>query len=371
MRTVITWQAEFNGVKEEPRAYDFNLDTMPPSVRVTKPKTGEMTNHKNYKIEGERGFTEMLTDGDNNKYQATDSIFVKFNGKETLLLEGQIYETKNSGSIKYKFDHVIQLNEGENIVEIIGRDQACNETVVKKKITLDTQPPKAEMVSPKNDEIFIDGDNVNVLIRTEASATVQINGMSAEIISSEDGVGVFSANISLVEGDNIVSIAVTDQSGNNRSLSYKIVAKPKKTIIVLTLDKKEWMVNGKVQTPLAVPPTATFKDSRYKDLNGSTYMPVAQLVPFFDSLVFWDVKEKKVTLEQKLRNNEKKIIELWLEKTKAKIDGKTVNIDPKGTLYPVSINGKTMLPLRFVAENLGASVVFDAKTKQITLTYPK
>jgi hypothetical protein len=30
-----------------------------------------------------------------------------------------------------------------------------------------------------------------------------------------------------------------------------------------------------------------------------------------------------------------------------------------------------MLPVRFVAENLGASVEWDAKTQTVTITYPK
>ncbi|MGC8789790.1 MAG: copper amine oxidase N-terminal domain-containing protein [Caldisericum sp.] len=33
------------------------------------------------------------------------------------------------------------------------------------------------------------------------------------------------------------------------------------------------------------------------------------------------------------------------------------------------INGRTMLPLRFVAESLGADVQWDGTTKTITITY--
>ncbi|MGB9808516.1 MAG: stalk domain-containing protein [Caldanaerobacter sp.] len=33
------------------------------------------------------------------------------------------------------------------------------------------------------------------------------------------------------------------------------------------------------------------------------------------------------------------------------------------------INGRTMLPLRFVAENLGCDVQWDGTTKTITITY--
>lgn len=33
------------------------------------------------------------------------------------------------------------------------------------------------------------------------------------------------------------------------------------------------------------------------------------------------------------------------------------------------INGRTVVPLRFVSENLGAKVDWDAKTQTITITY--
>ncbi|MGB9730180.1 MAG: copper amine oxidase N-terminal domain-containing protein, partial [Thermoprotei archaeon] len=38
-------------------------------------------------------------------------------------------------------------------------------------------------------------------------------------------------------------------------------------------------------------------------------------------------------------------------------------------VVPEIINGRTMLPLRFVAESLGADVQWDGTTKTITITY--
>jgi hypothetical protein len=34
------------------------------------------------------------------------------------------------------------------------------------------------------------------------------------------------------------------------------------------------------------------------------------------------------------------------------------------------VNGRTVLPLRFVAENLGCAIGWDGATQTITLTYP-
>ncbi|MGB9749849.1 MAG: copper amine oxidase N-terminal domain-containing protein, partial [Caldisericia bacterium] len=82
--------------------------------------------------------------------------------------------------------------------------------------------------------------------------------------------------------------------------------------------------------------------------------------------ITWDPTEKKVTI---LFNN--KLIELWIGKNIAKVNGIITSIDlsnPK--VVPMIIQGRTMLPIRFVAENLGCKVEWDANTKVITIIYP-
>jgi hypothetical protein len=52
------------------------------------------------------------------------------------------------------------------------------------------------------------------------------------------------------------------------------------------------------------------------------------------------------------------------------VDDKAVAIDPANPkVVPVIINNRTMLPLRFVTENLGATVGWDAATQTITIRY--
>ena len=54
------------------------------------------------------------------------------------------------------------------------------------------------------------------------------------------------------------------------------------------------------------------------------------------------------------------------------MNGKSTPIDstnPK--VVPQILNSRTMLPLRFVAESLGADVQWEASTQTITITYPQ
>jgi hypothetical protein len=62
---------------------------------------------------------------------------------------------------------------------------------------------------------------------------------------------------------------------------------------------------------------------------------------------------------------------LIIGKSSALVNGKSTPIDstnPK--VVPLILNSRTMLPLRFIAETLGADVQWEESTKTITITYP-
>jgi len=83
--------------------------------------------------------------------------------------------------------------------------------------------------------------------------------------------------------------------------------------------------------------------------------------------ISWNGKERKVTI-----NFNDTVIDLWIDNPKAEVNGETKWIDPNNhDVKPIIINDRTMLPLRFVAENLGCKVDWNATTRTITITYPK
>lgn len=62
-------------------------------------------------------------------------------------------------------------------------------------------------------------------------------------------------------------------------------------------------------------------------------------------------------------------IELWIGKNVARVNGVYTLIDKDNpNVVSEIINGRTMVPLRFVAENLGCDVGWDNATKTITIT---
>ncbi len=65
-----------------------------------------------------------------------------------------------------------------------------------------------------------------------------------------------------------------------------------------------------------------------------------------------------------LADDETKEIKLTVGSTTAVVDGKEETLDTAPTI----INNRTMLPIRFITENLGLDVNWDAETKTITIT---
>lgn len=104
---------------------------------------------------------------------------------------------------------------------------------------------------------------------------------------------------------------------------------------------------------------------------GRTLVPVRSVVSNMGGEVGWDAIEKKVTL--KLGG---KTVDLWIGKTEAVADSVTMTLDAA----PSIIGGKTMIPVRFVSENLGlnvewlsekrAVVISNAKIDPATLIFP-
>ncbi len=103
----------------------------------------------------------------------------------------------------------------------------------------------------------------------------------------------------------------------------------------------------------------------YDKNSGRTLVPIRAVVEAIEGKIEWNDKERKVTIT---KENIK--IELWIGKTIALVNGKEVKIDPEKPVTPMIVSGRTFLPLRFVAENLGFKVDWEASTQTITLTYP-
>lgn len=131
------------------------------------------------------------------------------------------------------------------------------------------------------------------------------------------------------------------------------------TIIQMRINQPQLQINGEIfnldQDPKVVP---IIKDNR-------TFLPIRIIIETWQGNIEWNNTLKQVTISVDKNN-----IILTIQKSEALVNGKIRNIDENKQVVPFIFNGRTMLPLRFIAENLQSQVEWDAKTQQITLIYP-
>lgn len=93
--------------------------------------------------------------------------------------------------------------------------------------------------------------------------------------------------------------------------------------------------------------------------DGTTVIPVRVISESMGYAVNWDSATREVTV-----SGQEKEIKLRINDMTAVINGK-----PQHLLRPAEvINGRTMIPLRFVSEAMGAQVQWDGTKRQIHIT---
>jgi len=118
--------------------------------------------------------------------------------------------------------------------------------------------------------------------------------------------------------------------------------------VSLAVGKKDVLVGGEPQK-LDVAPLVSKE---------RTFVPVRFVVDALGGAVDWDAATKKVTIRK-----DGHFIELWVGQTEMIADGARTASD----VPPMLRDGRTLLPLRFVSEQLGLTVHYDAVTRGITI----
>lgn len=103
-------------------------------------------------------------------------------------------------------------------------------------------------------------------------------------------------------------------------------------------------------------------------IESRTFLPVRYVAEALGADVKWDAVENKVTLVRKNTT-----IQLWIDNPRAEVNGQTAFIDPtnhqvRPTVLPP---GRTMLPIRFIAESLDCQIEWNDDLKEVKIVYTK
>ncbi|HHX51451.1 MAG TPA: SH3 domain-containing protein, partial [Clostridia bacterium] len=102
----------------------------------------------------------------------------------------------------------------------------------------------------------------------------------------------------------------------------------------------------------------SFDVEPYIDAQSRTMVPIRFVATELGSQVFWKEAEQEVVI-----TGNDRIIQLWIGQALAKVNGREVAMDT----VPVLKDGRTMVPLRFVSDNLGVEVAWDGPARTVLL----
>jgi uncharacterized protein len=128
-----------------------------------------------------------------------------------------------------------------------------------------------------------------------------------------------------------------------------------KIVILLQIGSSQINVNGKVSE----------MDARPTIYQGRTLLPIRPVIEALGGSIDFEPHSKTITIKMKTIT-----IVMQLNNPQASVNGKTVLIDTENpSVVPMVVPpGRTLIPLRFVAENLGCKVDWEPNDKKITIT---
>ena len=128
------------------------------------------------------------------------------------------------------------------------------------------------------------------------------------------------------------------------------------TVLVFTIGSTSYSVNGQPFTMVTAPVIAA----------GRTLLPITYVAVPLGATVDWNQAQLMATVTLGAQT-----IQLVIGQDTAEVNGASVPINPANpAVAPVIDNGRTVLPLAFIAENLGCQVAWNSSTQSVTVTYP-
>mgnify|MGYP004701547253 CR=1 FL=1 len=149
-------------------------------------------------------------------------------------------------------------------------------------------------------------------------------------------------------------VQASDPAGNIRQVSLPLWSG---TTIILTIGSLIYRVNQYQK----------HNDIEALIINGRTMVPIRLLANELNAEIQVEYEQKSKKVAKVIYNLDQIVIELFIYQTYALVNHQKVSLD----VAPTIIRQRTMVPLRFVAENLKAQVIWDAKTQEINIKYWK
>ena len=246
-------------------------------------------------------------------------------------------------------------NEGKNIFCVKARDEWGNVSQPAcYTVNLDITPPKLEL-SPIPQETKDETYTVCGLTdKPETGVMLTINGARVPINAE----GAFCFPIRLIHGPtNVIHVAAIDRAGN---IEQKVITITllQETVIILSVGIPEASING--EKKIVDPPPQLIK--------GRTFVPLKFISDAFGYNITYEATDKRIEIAWTEKIGDQvtsHLLRLWIGKTIYNLDGKTMFMD----VPPQIVKGRTMVPIRFIANAFGAQTDWDSVNRRVTIKH--
>lgn len=184
-----------------------------PSLTVTTPADGLLTNEQTIPVEGSTDGTSLTVQGESVPLQADGS-----------------------------FATTVSLKEGANLLEIKATDAAGNVRLLQLTVTLDTTPPTLVVDSPQ-EGLLTNKKEVTVSGTAEVGAKVYVQG--SEVTSNADG--TFSTQLTLAEGVHKIEVQALDPAGNEAKIARNVTVDTTPPAITISSPSDAWQTSAAVE----------------------------------------------------------------------------------------------------------------------------
>jgi hypothetical protein len=250
------------------------------------------------------------------------------------------------------FSTVVDLEPGTNTIVLKAYDLNGNEAqsdVITVEYTepVDDQAPTINITAPVIPEGMLVYETDQPVVVVKGTVSDEGTGVKAVYVNGEqvDLIGdTFAKKVELTQGSNDIEVVAIDYAGNIAKTSITVVYDPylNKLVIELAPGSQFYKVNGETKVMDVAP---------FINDAGRTMVPVRFIAEAMGLAVQWNPEKRQVVI-----TGEETEVILTIDSCIAMVDGTPVKMDSKAII----VDGRTFVPLRFVAEAFGFEVQWNA-----------
>jgi len=250
------------------------------------------------------------------------------------------------------FSTVVDLEPGTNTIvlkvyDLNGNEAQSDVITVEYNEPVDDQAPSINITAPVIPEGMVVYETDQPVIVVKGTVEDEGTGVKAVYVNGEpvDLIGnSFAKKVALTEGANNIEVVAIDYAGNISKASITVVYDPYlgKLVIELAPGSQFYKVNGETKVMDVAP---------FINDAGRTMVPVRFIAEAMGLAVQWDGEKRQVII-----TGEGTEVVLTIDSNIAMVDGTPVKMDSKAVI----VDGRTFVPLRFVAEAFGFDVQWNA-----------